>query len=59
MKNMLRFSLLLFVWLAWARLASTQTLSPDLPTWWAKYQGLLATNLLMEEAFTATIKSAN
>lgn len=41
MKNLLRFSLLLAVWLPCARLASTQTLTPDLPTWWAKYQNLL------------------
>ncbi|HEX2715017.1 MAG TPA: hypothetical protein VHM88_22750 [Candidatus Acidoferrales bacterium] len=41
MKNCLRFSLLLFGWLACAELASAQTLTPDLPTWWAKYQGLL------------------
>ena len=33
MKNLLRFSLLLVVWLPCARLASTQTLSPGLPTW--------------------------
>lgn len=43
MKNCLRFSLPLFAWLVSAALASAQTLSPDLPTWWAKYQGLLKT----------------
>src|SRR5215831_438474 len=41
MKSCLRFALLLFPWLACAALASAQTLSPDLPTWWVKYQSLL------------------
>ena len=41
MKSCLRFVLFLFSWLACATLTSAQTLSPDLPTWWAKYQTLL------------------
>ena len=40
MKSYLGFALLLFPWLACATLASAQTLSPDLPTWWVKYQSL-------------------
>lgn len=40
MKNFLRFSALLIAWLMYGRLAFAQTLSPDLPTWWAKYQSL-------------------
>ena len=41
MKKSLRFSFLVVICLACAGLASSQTLSPDLPTWWAKYQTLL------------------
>lgn len=41
MKNFLCFSLLLLAWLACPGLGSAQTLRPDLPTWWAKYQSLL------------------
>jgi hypothetical protein len=40
MNNVSRFFVLLFA-LTCGALASAQTLSPDLPTWWAKYQGLL------------------
>lgn len=41
MKNSLRFSLLVVICLACGGLALSQTLSPDLPTWWAKYETLL------------------
>src|SRR5260370_26835946 len=56
MKNLLRFSLLLVVWLPCAQLASTQTLSPGLPTWWAKYQSLLKNGA--ESGRTATSSSS-
>jgi hypothetical protein len=40
MRNSLRFLLLLPAWMACAGPTSGQTLTPDLPTWWAKYQSL-------------------
>ena len=53
MKN---FSLLLFAWLACPGLASAQTLSPDLPTWWAKYQSLLKNGAGSGVAATSSVK---
>ena len=41
MKNSLRLAAFLFVFLVNAGLASAQSLTPGLPTWWAKYQTLL------------------
>jgi hypothetical protein len=55
MKNFLRFSVLLFAGLTCGRLALGQTLSPDLPTWWAKYQGLLKKGAASGGAPTASV----
>jgi len=41
MRYLLRFVLLLFLLLVYAGALPAQTLTPDLPTWWAKYQTLL------------------
>src|SRR5215468_11035798 len=42
MRNFLRLSLLVIVSLACTGLALSQTLNPNSPTWWAKYQRLLS-----------------
>ena len=55
MKNFLRFSVLLFAGLTCGRLALGQTLSPDLPTWWAKYQGLLKKGAASGGAATSSV----
>ena len=41
MKNFPRLSFFLFAMLMCAGPAAAQTLTPDLPTWWAKYKSLL------------------
>src|SRR6266702_3096788 len=41
MNNVSRFFVLLLACLTCGGLASAQTLRPDLPTWWTKYQALL------------------
>src|SRR5262249_60968170 len=42
MRNFLRLSLLVIISLACTGRALSQTLNPNSPTWWAKYQRLLS-----------------
>jgi hypothetical protein len=58
MRN-LRFSVLLFAWLACTGGASAQTLNPNLPTWWAKYQGLLKNGAGGDGAATSPVTAGD
>jgi hypothetical protein len=55
MKKSLRFPLVLSMWLTCAGFAASQTLNPNLPTWWQKYQNLSRNGASSGGAFTSSV----